>query len=217
MKISRPSPALVVSIVALIVACAGTATAASLLVTNSSQVKAGSINGSDIANRSLSGLDLKDGSITTRQLKASVNNSLRGAGLDALEAVRRTGPNVTTASQVATVATLQQLAPGSYALFGKTTLSALSGTQGLLGELLQQRQGAGHCVMDAGGDIDDARGQISGPGESHPHALNLQMTRSFGAPTDVVLKCDASVPWKATDTSIIAIKLAGSNRTDVTG
>ena len=217
MKISRPSPALVVSIVALIVACAGTATAASLLVTNSSQVKAGSINGSDIANRSLSGLDLKDGTITSRQLKASVTASLRGAGLDALEAARRTGPNTPTAGQVATVATLQQLAPGTYALFAKTTLSALSGTQGLLGETLQQRQGGGHCVFDVGGEIDDARAQISAPGENQPGTLNLQMTRTIGAPTDAVLKCDANVPWKATDTSIIAIKLTGSNRTDVTG
>lgn len=46
-----PSPALVVSIIALVVACAGTATAATVLIKSSKQVAKGSINSSDLANR----------------------------------------------------------------------------------------------------------------------------------------------------------------------
>jgi hypothetical protein len=46
----RPSPAMVVAIVALIVACAGTATAASVLIDDSSQVARGSINSADLQN-----------------------------------------------------------------------------------------------------------------------------------------------------------------------
>lgn len=46
----RPSPALVVAIIALVVASAGTATAARVLIRNSSQVATGSINSSDLAN-----------------------------------------------------------------------------------------------------------------------------------------------------------------------
>jgi hypothetical protein len=46
----RPSPALVVAIVALVVASAGSATAASVLITGSSQVERGSINSGDLAN-----------------------------------------------------------------------------------------------------------------------------------------------------------------------
>jgi hypothetical protein len=49
--VSRPSPALVVSIIALVLACAGTATAAGVLIKSSKQVAKGSINSSDLANR----------------------------------------------------------------------------------------------------------------------------------------------------------------------
>jgi hypothetical protein len=56
-RLRPPSPALVVAIIALIVACAGTATAAGVLITSSSQVKAGSINSSDLRNGRAVGLD----------------------------------------------------------------------------------------------------------------------------------------------------------------
>jgi hypothetical protein len=46
----RPSPALVVAIIALVVASAGTATAASVLIKRSSQVARGAINSGDLAN-----------------------------------------------------------------------------------------------------------------------------------------------------------------------
>ena len=46
----RPSPALVVAIIALVVASAGTATAAGVLIKRSSQVAPGAINSGDLAN-----------------------------------------------------------------------------------------------------------------------------------------------------------------------
>lgn len=46
----RPSPAMVVALVALVVASAGSAAAASRLITDSSQVERGSINSGDLAN-----------------------------------------------------------------------------------------------------------------------------------------------------------------------
>jgi|SRR5215216_672345 len=49
-RLRPPSPALVVAIVALIVACAGTATAAGVFIRSSSQVKSGSINTGDLRN-----------------------------------------------------------------------------------------------------------------------------------------------------------------------
>ncbi len=49
-RLRLPSPALVVSIIALVIACAGTATAASVLIRSSKQVAKGSINSSDLAN-----------------------------------------------------------------------------------------------------------------------------------------------------------------------
>jgi hypothetical protein len=46
----RPSPALVVAIIALVVATAGSATAATVLIKRSSQVARGAINSGDLAN-----------------------------------------------------------------------------------------------------------------------------------------------------------------------
>jgi hypothetical protein len=46
----RPSPALVVATIALVVACAGTATAAGVLIKRSSQIARGAINSGDLAN-----------------------------------------------------------------------------------------------------------------------------------------------------------------------
>jgi hypothetical protein len=50
-RLRGPSPALVVSIIALVVACTGTATAATLLIRSSKQVANGAINSGDLANR----------------------------------------------------------------------------------------------------------------------------------------------------------------------
>jgi hypothetical protein len=46
----RPSPALIVAIIALVIACAGTATAAGVLIKRSSQVARGAINSGDLSN-----------------------------------------------------------------------------------------------------------------------------------------------------------------------
>ena len=55
----RPTPAMIVAIIALVVACAGTATAARVLIKDSGQVARGSINTGDLANgRGVSIVDL---------------------------------------------------------------------------------------------------------------------------------------------------------------
>jgi hypothetical protein len=63
----RPSPALIVAVVALVAALTGTATAASVLITKSSQIKNGVITGKK----------LKKGTITADRLARNV--SVRGA------------------------------------------------------------------------------------------------------------------------------------------
>jgi len=227
MKISRPSPALIVSIVALVVATAGTATAASILITNSSQVKAGAINGSDIANKSVNGVDIADGTIGDRQLKKgavttdklapSVKSALTNQGFSATEVIRKVGPTKTPAGQK-DIATLAQLAPGTYAIFAKTTITAELGNNGL-GELLRQvRTVSAQCVLSAGGDQDNANGMVASPYSQAPATLNMQITRTLDAPTDVKVSCTINdYPWNASDTSIVALKLAGSTRTDTQG
>lgn len=227
MKISRPSPALIVSIIALIIACAGTATAASVvIIKNSRQVASGSINGGDIRNGSIAGVDIASGAVGDRQIKREsitsdklsdgLRASFRAQGLTGTEAVRREGPGKNAANSVKTIATLKQLPAGTYLILAKTIISPDPLAPDLLRETLGNRQGASHCVVDAGGDVDHGRGKISAPGEQSPQSMNLQLTRSSEAPFDVKLICDASQEWKASDTSIVAIALQGSQRIDVT-
>lgn len=62
-KLRRPSPGLVVATMALILACAGSATAGSLI--SSKQIKNNSIKSADIKNRSIKGIDLHKSAIPT--------------------------------------------------------------------------------------------------------------------------------------------------------
>ena len=100
-------------------------------------------------------------------------------------------------------------------------------------ELLKQRGGAkvvgltsarNVAFVEALGFYDQvvtyeafAAAPIATPFALFANTLKLQLTRSLAAPSDIVLTCDANVPWKASNTSIIALKLAGSSRVDSTG
>lgn len=198
----RPTPSIVISIIALVVATAGTATAASVLIKNSSQIKSGAISGSDI----------KKNAITSDKLSSGVR-SLINSSVVATEAVRRSGPEVKNGGQSLVVA-MPNVPPGAYLFMAKATLSPLVNDLGL-GELLRNpKTGGGHCVLDAGGDVDDARHPILTPQSETPSTLNLQLTRSFNKPSDVVLNCDSNIGWRGSDASIIAIKLSNTSRTD---
>lgn len=215
MKISRPSPALVVSIIALVVACAGTATAAGVLISNSSQIKAGAVSGSDIKNNAITASKIKNGTIGAGDLSASAKNAITSQGINATEAIRKVGPVKVGPGQFE-IATMSQLAPGTYAIFAKTTITAEVGNLGL-GELLRQNKTVNaQCVLSAGGDQDNANQTVASPYSQAPNTANMQLTRSFDKPTDVKVTCTVNdYPWNASDTSIIALKLTGASRTDV--
>lgn len=237
MKLSRPSPALIVSIVALVVACAGTATAASVLIKNSSQIASGAVTSSDIRNSTITGVDIKnkairggdlaDGAVTGKQVKANtisadklapaVRNTLQGQGLTAQEAVRKAGPE-NVAAGGASIARITQLQPGTYFVTAKTTITGVAGDLGL-GELLRPNKTAGaECTLEIGGDVDKSRTVVATPGAETPGTVNMQMTRTIDTPTDAILTCSVTnVPWRASDSSIVALKLQGSSRVDTTG
>ena len=110
------------------------------------------------------------------------------------------------------------LQPGTYLILAKTTISPIAQSQGL-GELLNpDKTSSAQCVLAAGGDQDNARTAIASPGTFIPSTLNNQMTRTIDAPVDVTYTCDVTnLKWKASDSSIIALRLEGSSRTDATG
>jgi hypothetical protein len=209
MKHSKPSPALVVSIVALVVALSGTAVAAKVLISSSAQIK----------NRTISGLDLKDGTITKRQIANSTLQTLAGdaspGGTAAIEAHRLTGPDVPKGgpSPVLELA----LSPGVYAVFAKTTVTPFITDDGLLDTLFKDdKTRAAECTLDVSGTGDFATAPIIGPGSSNPATLNLQATRSLDGPGKATLSCKAApeAHWQAANSSIIALKVGSSTRTE---
>lgn len=225
LRIRRPSPALVVSIIALVMATAGTATAAKVLITSSSQIARGSVNGGDIADGAVSSRDLRKNSVTGEairngtigpdELSEATRQAITGATTSAQEAFRKAGPDGQAPDKLARVITFSTLEPGVYAIFAKTVLTLESNDSGLLG---QGRSASGRCVLDAAGDKDESRALLGSPGSSAPGEVNTQVTRTFTQTGTVTLECEAGPgPWHATDSSIIAIRVAKAPRQAVEG
>lgn len=224
-KFRRPSPALVVSIIALVMATAGTATAARVLITSSKQIKKNSVNGGDVADGSLSSRDLrkstidadaiKNGAVGTDELSTSARQAITSAQLTAFEAFRKAGPEAQTQNTMARVVTLSNLEPGVYAIFAKSMITVVRANNQLLNA--DQSQSA-HCVLDAQGDKDEARQFLGAVGGSAPSELNMQITRTFGSTGQVTMECTSdALEWRASDSTIIALKVAKAPRQAVDG
>jgi hypothetical protein len=208
----RPSPSMAVALLALFVALGGTAVAAKVLITSTSQIKNGVIVKEDLAPGAVNSGRIADGAVRAQDLNGQLQ---RVVGAEALEAVRAAGPDDAPANETTTVATLRNIPPGAYAFFAKTTLTAPSQGNGVLdpGETL-----GAQCVLDVEGDTDGARALLGGPGANAPGTLNLQLTRALQDPGSAQLRCSVSNrPWQANDTSIIAIPVAAGPRQTVTG
>lgn len=204
MKLRRPSPALVISCIALVVACTGTAVGATL-ITSSAQIKNGAVTSGDIKNGSIQGADVKDGTITANKLKTPPPT---GTGGPVYHAVRHTGPEGQPANVVSKVATLSVPA-GAYVVTAKTVMSAILQPQSPLGGLIQTGLAiGGNCRLDTGGESDQSFTNIAVNQRQTPATLNMQTTTTAGAPTDFNLECTAGVPYRLSETSIIAQKVS---------
>lgn len=112
----RPSPALVVAVVALVVSCAGSA-GATILIT-SKDVKDGSLQGKDIRANTITGRNVKG--LSGRDV---LKNGLDGSDID--EATLDTVPSATNATRATTAGTADTLR-GVH--FGRAYFKAGSGT-----------------------------------------------------------------------------------------
>jgi hypothetical protein len=203
MKLRRPSPALVISCIALVVACTGTAVGATL-ITSSSQIKNGAVTSGDIKNGSVQGADLKDGTITANKLKTA---PATGGG-PAYHLVRHTGPEGQPGFVSSRIATLNVPA-GAYVVTAKTVMSAILKPQSpLSGLVLQGLTLGGNCRLDTGGESDQAFTNIAIDQRQTPATLNMQTTVTVGTPTDLNLECTADTPYRLSETSIIATKVS---------
>jgi hypothetical protein len=111
--------------------------------------------------------------------------------------------------------TFSNLEPGVYAIFAKTVITLEDNSNGLLGE---GKSASAHCVMDAGGDRDEARALLGTPGSSSPGVVSMQITRTFSQTGQVTLECEAGpASWHATDSSIVALRVARAPRSSVDG
>ncbi len=218
MKLRPPSPALVLSIIAIVVACAGTAYAATR-ITSSSQIRNGVIAGADIRSRAITGPKIKNGTITPNKFSPGALRRIDrprttvGGGA-ALEAFRKSGPENQAPNVVVKVMSMS-IPAGAYVITAKTVMTPFTGTTNIL-EALVSAPGSvgGHCKLDAGGDVDESQINIAVQNRPTPSTLHMQLTRTVAGATNVDLLCDAGITWRTSDTTIIATPVASANRSD---
>ena len=200
MKLRRPSPALVISFIALVAACSGTAVAATLITSK------------QIRNGTIQNIDIKKGTIQASKLSKGVQASIAkpaaaAAPKAALEVVRKSGPENQPANQVLRVASLT-IPPGAYVITANTVMTAFTGSTDILEALFNSNASVGGtCILDAGGVTARALQTIAINDRQTPATLGMQLTRTVGAPTEVVLNCAAGIPWRTSESSIIATKV----------
>ena len=211
MKLRPPSPALAISITALVIACTGSAVAATIIT--SSQIRNGTIQNVDIKNSTIGLGKLSKG--TQNLIKAK--KSAAPTGRVAYEATRKAGPEGVPANVITTVATLTVPA-GAYSVQANMVMTAFAGETNPLQALLGANGSlGGTCTLDAGGPVHSSTGTIIVTNRQTPTTLSMQLTRTVGAPTDFLLKCSANAPWRASETSIIATSVDSVSLTEVTG
>ncbi len=85
-----PRPATVIAVIALIAACTGSATAASLIT--GKQIKNGSVTGADLRNNSVTGADLRNATVANRDVKKGTLAADRLSAA-AIASLSRPGPS----------------------------------------------------------------------------------------------------------------------------
>jgi hypothetical protein len=224
----RPSPAMVVGFIALVAALSGTAVALpGVNLIDSGDIKNGQVKGKDIGrsavtgkkvkNGSLTGADVKDESLTPSDFNGSVQGPPGPPGppgdpgpSNVREAIRTSGPTaIPASSSLTTVATMSNIAPGSYVIYGKFTM------------LHSGADANTRCELTAGDKTDASRTRILG-GSLETHTTELVQT--FASTGTATLGCAANAgSWaggttgpESTSARIIAIKV-GSASTEVVG
>jgi hypothetical protein len=207
MKLRRPSPALVISIVALVAACAGSAVAATV------------ITSSQIRNGTIQNVDIKSGTISSSKLTKGVQNILKrkpaaaSTGKIAYEHVRKAGPENQPINVLSRVSSMKVPA-GAYVVTANTIMTAFTNTTNPLEALFNTNSSVGGaCVLEMGGVSASALQTIAINDRQTPSTLGMQLTRTVGAETEIVLKCTGGLPWRASETSIIATRVDAITQT----
>jgi hypothetical protein len=213
-----------VALLALFIACGGTAIAAGVMITSGNQIRNGIITGSKIARSTIKGANIAPGTIGgaligagaigTKEISKDAVAALQSAGTTAYEYVRKSGPDNQPANSSMRVITAANVPAGVYAVFAKTVLTDLNPPANLL---TPGTTSDGHCSLAAGGDIDTGDVELAGSFGSGPGDVNTQITVTFAGPGTISVDCNAQSMWRASDSTIIAIRLGNGTRMDVPG
>jgi len=217
---------MVVALIALVVACAGTATAATVLIRSSSQIGNGviraqnihpnTITGRQIQNGSIGNVKLANGSVGPSKLSSKALKALGSGGAtsgssaagSALEWDRGDGPdNVAVGQPSQRVMTVDNIPAGVYAIFADTNLSDTSPP----GSLFQFEPTAdAQCSISADADIAYGSNVVGGSFFAGSGNVTMQITHTFTGTGTITMDCSSSSAWNASGSSIIAIRLSSA-------
>jgi hypothetical protein len=203
-----------VALLALFVALGGTAAAAKILITSSSQIRNGVISRADLGKNIVDSKKVANGSLSPDDFDADARSALAQVGTQALEVTRGGGPEDVPDGEERVVATMSNIPPGAYAIFAKTVLTGTT-THGILG---QGESVGGVCTLDADGDLDVGSTLIGAVGGNAPGAVNMQITRTFPGAGTAKVSCKVTkADWRASNTSIIALRVSAPTKQAVDG
>lgn len=212
MKLRPPSPAIVISIIALVLATTGSAVGASLIT--SGKIKNGTIRSADIKKDSILLNRLSKG---TQRLIRRDSGGAGSTGSGAFETIRKSGPENQPGNVLATVASMTVPA-GAYVITANTIMTAFTGSTNPLEALIGANGSvSGTCILDAAGVTAASYQTIAVNDRQTPATLGMQLTRTVGAPSEIKLTCSGAIPWRASETSIIATKVDSINLTESGG
>jgi hypothetical protein len=227
---------MVVALIALVIACGGTATAASVLIHSSSQIANGVVTGTNIHAKTITGGQIANGTITANELvNGSIGtNKLTGAAIKTLQGGkggssgpttstsstagagfewdRQTGPDNVAGSQ--DVITATNVPPGVYAIFAETNISDINPPGSLLQMLPTSSM---QCTITT--DSDQAYGStvVGGAFIAGSADVSMQVTHTFSSTGTIQMQCsDSYGSWDASGSSIIAIRLSSAPKVAVT-
>ncbi len=212
-RLRLPSPALVVASLALLVAAAGTGTAATILITSSSQVKDGSLTGADIKNKSLGTADLASAAVTALKGQTGPKGDKGDKGdtgpSDASAATRNgVSPPALAANATTTIATRGGLAVGKYVIIARVDFDDVSGAPRNV-----------TCKLEAGGATDQETvgvpGVVAGGGAACSLILPVDLTAAGSAVLKIQTPPASNV--RVGDAKIVALHVGALDLNVVTG
>jgi hypothetical protein len=208
----RPSPALIVSVIALVVACAGSATAAVLVTSR------------DIKDHTIRGRDIRTGAVTGRQVKGLsgrdvIRNGLDGSDID--EDTLDPVPNATRATTADAVRGSRTTAI-SFRVPAGTAAAALYDEGGL--KIIAACDATGNLTLNAGATSTATFGgllrvEVTHPGS--PAETTLVTDNSFVAADTANLVADGAdsasgrLTFSSPGGDIVTIQYLAQSRLDV--